>query len=47
VRLWAAQFGEDVGVEKQTDQKNTRASMGVRLGSTSISRCGEACIAAI
>ena len=47
-RLAAAQFGENVGIEKPTAQKRTsRTGMAVRLGSISISRCGEACMAAI
>src|SRR3984893_15569283 len=44
----AAQFGQDIGVEQPTRHKETlRTGIGVRLGSISISRCGEACIAAI
>src|SRR5665213_3024656 len=50
LRFWpgTAQFAEDVGVEQPTRHKETsRTGIGVRLGSRSISRCGEACIAAI
>ena len=46
--LGAAQFREDVGVEQPAGHKETsRTGISVRPGSMLISRCGEACIAAI
>src|SRR5580658_7534343 len=46
--LGAAQLRKDVGVEKPTRHKTTsRTGIGARVGSISISRCGDACIAAI
>src|SRR6202790_4489212 len=47
-RLGAAQLGENVGVEQPAGQNRTsRTGMAVRFGSRSISRYGEACMAAI
>src|SRR5271170_46320 len=44
----AAQLRKDIRVEKPTRHKTTwRTGMGARFGSMSISRCGDACIAAI
>ncbi len=42
-RLGAAQLGQDVGIEQPARHKATlRTGIGVRLGSMSMSRCGEA-----
>src|SRR6185312_14030802 len=47
-RPGTTQFGKDVGIEQPTRHKEAlRTGIRVRLGSMSISRCGDACIAAI
>ena len=48
VRLWAAKFRENVGVEQPIRQRSTsRKGKGPRSGSSSTSRNGEACNAAM
>src|SRR5262245_52171627 len=48
LRLWAAELGQHVGVEEPAahGRSMSRTGIRVRLGSSSISRDGEACIAA-